>query len=156
MAKFSPFEYTPHSETKHYKKALEKFIMDRNLPHFVTFNFNRRCSANAANKYIRRWHARVDRYLLGRNWSKKASDERTEYIGFIENIESNTHVHTMLRYAQSNRSVPIDVQIAFWKKIVPGGQLDIQLARSRRKVASYITKALKCRAHYESFLISGC
>jgi hypothetical protein len=146
------FERIPHNEAKRYRKEFVEWLIRENLPYFDTFTANRECSLYEMEYKVRQWHARVDRFLLGRNWAKKV-EKRTVGVAFFEKLETNIHVHTMIRLASSKRELSDERMAKFWNLLMPGGDLDVQISRSRKKVACYVTKMFKYRGFYESFFI---
>jgi hypothetical protein len=92
-----------------------------------TFNYNRGRSA------IKKFGALVDRQLLGRNWHKFSSDERTFFAAIPERAGGELHYHILLKFppkAQHDTKSLQDFGRGFkrrieHKRIFPRGDADV-------------------------------
>lgn len=86
---------------------------------------------------IRGLHARIDRRLLGRNWSKAPADQRSLGLWFPEKA-AYLHAHGLLGPVPDT---VIEELPDMWQKICPSGNLDIQLMTSAAGWMDYSTKS---------------
>jgi hypothetical protein len=122
--------------------------------YFVSFATNREMTINGVHSKVRAWLARVDRYLLGRNWAKAPRDDRTLLVGYIEKPDLNIHMHAMVRLAVSDKILPVWRATEYWLDLVKSGDFDMQCINDQTAVAHYITKVVTNPVLYESFYIS--
>ncbi len=126
---------------------------------FVTFNFNAHTSLVSGKTTLKRFHAKIDRQLYGRNFNDLRFDERTLFIAFPEHVESNLHYHALLRTQNSDFS---STALKTWESLVPSGSLHIVNLKEQgagkgdyENISCYITKELQCHERYEQFVISS-
>lgn len=147
------------AENNRIRKAVNELLRDMNLEYFLTANFNRDTNYEAARKTLKAWHAHLDRKLLGGSWSKKAQNERTQFVAFAEHFDSNLHWHLLLRLgdgADAKRFEAVADQC--WNKLVIGGSMDVQhldTDADKARTANYVTKDLWQQRAIESFVLSG-
>ena len=60
---------------------------------FLTLATNQSMSLERMKRKAREFLARMDEYMLGRNWSKKPMTQRMDGLLYVEHEHSNIHVH---------------------------------------------------------------
>ncbi len=145
--------------SRRYRQGMNELLRDMEADYFVTANFNRDTSYEAARKALKGWHARVDKVLLGGSWSRKARAERTQFVAFVEHLESNLHWHLLLRLGEGADEQRFEqVAEGCWLRLVKSGSLDVEkidTSADRARVANYVTKDLWRREARDGFVLSG-
>ncbi len=140
------------------RAALRQWILDHGADLFVTANFNRDTNSEAARRNLKRWHARIDRALLGASWAKKAINQRTFFVAFVENTDSNLHYHMLLKLSDPQAKARfLDIAESAWLGLVKSGSLDIKPIETRNdlaRTAAYATKQLYRSDRLEQFILS--
>ena len=94
--------------------------------HALTLIFNRTVSIDVAQKALRRFFGRIDRDLLGRRFHRAPASRRTDYVAVPEHLDTNSHVHAMLRvlperHARIEHLLRDDRSWHWNHRLVPGG-----------------------------------
>jgi hypothetical protein len=124
---------------------------------FVTLAFNDPASHRAGafqdagseghhRRALRKWDARVNHKLLGKNWAAMHAD-RTFSFYSPEKFETNPHWHGFIKFF-SDDEIEVARQASLfdeyagqiWKKIVPSGSFDAKVIRDQGPIADYILK----------------
>lgn len=72
--------------------------LDHDFDFFVSINTNDASVGFVrAAKWLRHFDAKVNRFLLGANWSKRRAWERASFIAFPERSGGKLHFHLLLR-----------------------------------------------------------
>jgi len=146
------------ANNKRVRKAMNEMLLDMDPEYFVTLIFNWDTNYEAARKTLKAWHAFVDKALLGGSWSRKAQNERTQFVAFAEHLESNMHWHLLLRLGDGADAARFEaVADQCWKKLVISGSVHLRhLDTDEKKAcrANYGTKDLWQQRAIESFVLS--
>lgn len=137
---------------------MASFIKQLNPTHFITANFNRDTNWQAARQCLKRWHARIDRKLLGKHWSTRGRTARTLFISFGERPDTNLHWHMLLRLGSgADRAKFEAIAGEEWQQLVSSGSMKVDALQdflSVEKTSTYATKDLWRNGHIENFIIS--
>jgi hypothetical protein len=133
------------------KEALIKYLTNlEGLP--VTFNFNTKnkwATRFPDSKFARQWVAkihkefmvRINREYIGRRWRKRPPDNFISSYSFIENEESNIHLHSIIM------GIPQDCLKRFndeaneiWRKLSRSGTVHISGDNFNLGWVGYINK----------------
>ncbi len=146
------------ANNKRVRKAMNEMLLDMDPEYFVTVNFNWDTNYEAARKTLKAWHAFVDKALLGGSWSRKAQNERTQFVAFAEHLESNLHWHLLLRLGDGADAARFEaVADRCWKKLVISGSVHLRhldTEEDKACKANYGTKDLWQQRAIESFVLS--
>lgn len=161
----SPPDMNRGEARKHTKAIIDK-LAEFQFTHFVTLTFS---NANAGRMYtmgsslpgdyirgrLKQWDAHICRLLLGPNWQQKAPD-RPLFAAFLEKPDTNPHYHLLLKFQPSPRRTIKEQQELFaadaarlWRKLVPGGTVDIKPISTPFSVARYVLKTYGYNLRYE-------
>lgn len=135
---------------------LMKWILDMEPKLMVTFNFGHEIDPITAQARIKHFFNRVQRKVLGKRWNKRPADDRIAAIGCFEHPDTNPHFHVLVA-APDHLCVELRANARqLWLLSVPRGQIDVQIAKSKRSVVSYSTKRLETiRAFDDLFVYSA-
>lgn len=139
-----------------YRRGVRRLILDLKLRYMVTLAFNGPTYLNSAREAVRSLHARLDHFLIGRQWATRPS-QRTLFVCFIEHSLSNFHCHLAVRFRCGSRPADIDLENAIqriWHDLVPSGSAQLDHFDSREALSVYITKELFHNRHFEHFIVS--
>jgi len=157
----------PYPSLDSYQSRLQRhdawfvWTLPRDFEYMTTVQFGEPRSEAQIAMAIRRLCALMDRYWLGRHWSRYPAGERTDYIGAVEEgpKRGHSHVHLLLRRPRSvvQRSVEgswreqaqarclscVFTDLARRKGVCPHG--DVRFNRlnnehDRMQAASYVLK----------------
>tara|TARA_B100000989_G_C19447988_1_gene430417 strand:- start:425 stop:955 length:531 start_codon:yes stop_codon:yes gene_type:complete len=156
-------------------RELRDWLLTIPFTHFITFNFNRQATHKSATNALRKWHAGIDRRMLGRHFNKLDASNRTFFWAFFEHAETNLHAHALVICHKAEFN---DLAQAVWKCVIPSGTLDIsrdltemtqflkqpeiveqyyntQAQRDLQNIVSYVLKEQWKDVAYDSFLCSS-
>lgn len=114
--------------------ALRVWIPQMPLTHFVTFNFNDGRTIESAIRAIKKWHAGVDRVLLGKHFNKYPLEQRTFFLAFFEHMDTNLHAHALVCCPYDDFNA---IAKQTWDKIVPSGSLHISGDESDQRIHQF-------------------
>lgn len=81
---------------------------------------------------------RIERRGLGARWHRKPAHERLRAVGFVEHLESNTHMHLAVEAPGFRlQSILVNGE-GIWRRVRPGGTYDCAPVKGRW--SAYITK----------------
>lgn len=144
-------EHTAFNTTA-YKENMAGWLQQQRFNFIVTLTFNGNASAEHAYGTLKRWHARMDRAMLGRYWLDAPAEQRLFSVFFMENDNGTRHWHGL---ARSNSIVGFaDSALKAWKKYVPYGSAHIDLYDQNGNWAHYIVKRLDRNDMRQEFVIS--
>jgi len=148
-----------------YRKGMVELLNQQDFDFFVTLNLNQpNTNIKSGNEKLKKFHAYLDRALLGKYWHRKPYDDRTLFLAFPEHIESNLHYHLMVKLMDGKKMDFIVEAPKAWEKVMPSGSIEIGNREDdltlnsdvdRIKTAWYATKNIwndNCR---ENFIISS-
>ena len=143
--------------TQNYQHSMQRWLGSMGWDYFVTFNFNTHTTLESGRTTMKRFHAKLDRSLYGRNFNTLPVHDRTVFIAFPEHVESNLHYHAMLHTKNPDFT---SMALKSWSSIIPSGELHIvDLKESgitdQINISRYITKELLKTGRNESFILSG-
>jgi hypothetical protein len=137
---------------------------------FVTLTFNDPTSPRAGEfspagsevrfrRALKKWDARVNHKLLGRNWAAMHADRMFCFFS-PEKFETNPHWHGLIRFF-SDDQVEVARQAGLfdefagrvWKEVVPSGSFEAKIIREQKPVAEYISKTLHYALYYDNFIL---
>lgn len=134
-----------------YLRALRRELEELAPALFVTLVFNRSTTLERALETLDRFHACVDRELLGPKWAKRAA-RRTRFLAVAENVGSNLHLHLAVVPADRRSLEFWRVSRRIWKDAVPSGNVDMDQWRYGPGAADYMLKQARPefseRIHY--------
>jgi hypothetical protein len=107
---------------------------------FLTFNFGYPVSPEVGGGSVRHFFNCLQRAMHGRNWHKRKSKHRTIVVGFWEHVDSNPHMHAVVKLSRKERLWLLNHGEDVWLDIQKRGQLDFSEIESLKKVISYIMK----------------
>lgn len=107
---------------------------------------------------LREFDGRMNHAILGKHWARRDSD-RIWAFWFLEKPNSNPHWHGLVRFFQVD-DYPTTAQEAIfdervepiWKRLVPGGSVDVKPITVQRGVIEYVGKMVAYPISYESFI----
>lgn len=141
-----------------YRRAFQAWVADLDWDLFVTLNFNGDTSLASARAAFRKWLARLDHRVLGRNWAAMTQSERILAVATVENPRSNLHLHVLvhlpLKARELHRAEITHAMQLHWAKLVPSGQCHFDRVRDTG-VARYVAKQLDRPGHAEMFMLSN-
>lgn len=139
-----------------YSREAARWLTKMDLPLFVTLTFAQNLGLARSRKHLGHWFGCLDYHYLGKNWSRRPSDERTEAIAFPENIESNLHYHLLLRLPleaqQESFALQRSTLLTHWVETSPGGTC-LTLIRNAG-AARYVTKRLVQPGYWQHFVLA--
>jgi hypothetical protein len=124
-----------------YRPSVAQFIADAKPSLAITLAFHRPTLPADAMQKTRLFHAMLDHAALGRNWLNRA-DERSSYIAVIEHLDTNLHVHLAMTCGDKHLDCVHEAATAIWRKLVPGGTIDIQPAYDVPGWGHYLSKEI--------------
>ena len=149
--------YVGYSDAVDLLSAYRRWLSDIRPDLFVTLNFNRPLVINSAQNQFKEWMGRTDRRILGCNWYKRPSHERTLALGVIENPTRNLHIHVAVKFppkaAPLSRSRLLTILATSWEKLEPAGQFNSQPIDDVDRLGSYLFKQLTRRGHLEKCIV---
>jgi len=149
-----------YSERKDYQQALCQMLCEFPTDFFVTAIFNKlELSHRIAKGKLKRFHAVLDRKLIGKRWSQKP-DQRTQFIAVPEIKCGKLHYHMLVAIPDqgSHEKFKLYAPKLFRTKISVGGSLDIDPIQSdtgHGKVADYMTKVCYQEEAIENYVLSS-
>lgn len=112
---------------------------------------------------LKRWQSFIDRYFLGRAWSKSRAEDRLFFIAFpelgrkSERYDNNLHYHLLARVPYEPERFKSEAGY-WWRKIIPSGQAHCQAIghtyEDHFKTRDYATKRIMADDAYNQFIIS--
>lgn len=143
-------EYKEMQEAKFYNRTMRPVYVEyagRFDSHFLTLASSVCVPVSDFHNLIREFHKRLDRSLLGRNYYKKAWNERTLGIMFLEQITSHIHGHALVNFAGGKSDAELqNICHSVWREICPGGEVNVQ-RQSEKSPARYATKEFENWEH---------
>jgi hypothetical protein len=137
------------------KAAIKKMFASVDWNYAITFNFYGDISMHEAKRKLATFFARIDRKLLGANWSKKALDERAYSLLIAEHGKKSNflHFHGCLFIPKEIRSrFSLSHAESTWEKIYEPSSLDIR-EYYKYNWSSYCTKMLNS-SNYSDFVFT--
>jgi hypothetical protein len=135
------------------------WVKRQNFTHVVTLAFNRPTTLNAGRASLRKFHARLDRALLGPKFFKKPKIERSFFYAFPEKINSNFHYNMLLRVNADYVDKTTAIIAEKWSKVVISGSVDVKLVTNAYDydgLLHYQTKEQTYnRTSYQSYILSS-
>ncbi|MFN4895006.1 MAG: hypothetical protein ACK5HO_04415 [Pseudomonadota bacterium] len=146
-----------YTERKELQAALRSFLVNLDLPLFVTLAFNKSLSIAKAQKLLNEFHYQIQKSLWGKKFYRIPAEQRIFFIAFPEHIDSNIHYHLMLKVPPRYRVLfQIHAQNAL-SRVLESADLKIEEPQSPEDVIKtkfYSTKDLFNELNYEHFVIS--
>jgi hypothetical protein len=150
---------------KQLQSALIEYFAQEKLTHFITLSFNRDIlDLYRTDEIIRRFHAGLDRKLLGCRWDKVPSEARTLLFAFPERgglrnsqkasklifeqgFTPGLHYHLLVGLAKNPRYKPSLAELSelvrkLWQQLTPQGSVNVQEIYAAKETARYSTKQL--------------
>lgn len=129
-------------------RARVDFVVGRQPTHGLTVSYNAPATLARVRFDLRRLHARIDRYLLGRRFNARPASERTWFAACTENLTSNAHVHLVLRAPEGQED---DLEALFriypdpWKQLAPHASHKLRRLDDAEVCVRYALKELAAR-----------
>jgi hypothetical protein len=143
-------EYKEMQEAKFYNRTMRPVYAEYAEQfdgHFLTLASSVCLPVSEFHNLIREFHKRLDRSLLGRCYYKKAWNERTQGIMFLEQITSHIHGHALVNFAGNRSDVELgNICHEVWREVCPGGEAKVQ-RQGEKSPARYATKEFENREH---------
>jgi hypothetical protein len=143
-----------------YKRSLCQMLCEFPADFFVTANFNKpELSHLAAKDKLKRFHAVLDRKLLGKHWA--CSPARTDFIAVSETKCGMRHYHMLVRipdHSNHDRFTLLAPELFRTNRISVGGSLDIKpvlSAAGQNAIAEYMTKNCYQPESIENYVLSS-
>lgn len=122
------------------------FLAQRRPDFALTLAYNHQISIRRLRSDLRDLHARLDRHLHGRRYNRLSRSSRSWFAGFPENLDSNAHVHLLLRVDEARHqaleSLFPGTRGAFWNRLAPLGTHVLARITDAEGWAAYSTKDL--------------
>lgn len=97
--------YSTWAERKRSRQVLADWVSEMHWDWTVTLNFNTSdMTPDRAREAVAEWLGRLDFTRLGPGWQKKRPEIRTGGFFTMEHIESNLHVHGVIRSSKLVRN----------------------------------------------------
>ena len=93
---------------------------------------------DAIHRCADRFFNLIERRALGARWHRKPTYERLRAVGFVEHLESNTHMHLAVEAPCFRLQSVLVNGKGIWRRVRPGGTYDCAPAKGRW--SAYITK----------------
>lgn len=156
----------PQRTKAEWKEFFGRWEWDR----FVTITFNQpgegRPLANTSGtqildqkKLLRKWDARMNRKILGREWAK-LHEFRLFYVYALEKADLNPHWHGLVHFFDApdderRRQAEVFDRWAdpIWKSLVPSGDVDVVPAWERTGAINYLAKSLTYGVNFEHYIL---
>jgi len=142
---------------KQNQGAIEALLRRTKYDLSVTLNSNNPITHWGIRHKYGQLIARLDCALLGPNWYRRG-DDRLFGLAFLENRETNMHLHAVLRLPRCpmrRLKMPIEELIDYyWRRLVRGGSADVQWITDQGRVIRYVTKQLWRPQHPELYFIT--
>jgi len=146
-----------YTERKELQAALRSFLVNLDLPLFVTVTFNKSLSIAKAQKLLNEFHYEIQKSLWGKKFYRIPAEQRIFFIAFPEHIDSNIHYHLMLKVPPRYRVLfQIHAQKAL-SRVLESADVKFKEPQSPADVIKtkfYSTKDLFNELNYEHFVIS--
>lgn len=130
----------PQDLEERYREGLAATMVTFAPTLFVTFVFNRAITITKAEAELKKFRRWVHRSATGK---RRGPGTDMPYMAAVEHENANLHIHALF-------DIPTALIPRFqqhgprhWDRIIPGGNLDIQVVHDAGGVARYITKELK-------------
>lgn len=131
----------PAVNTTKYRASIIDLVEQLKPALAITLAFNRDTTPAGAAEDLKHLHARLDRFVLGRLWSKRV-DDRSIYVAVIEHVDDNLHIHLALSCAPEHVDQIAAAVAGIWKDMIPTGSVDVQDAFDVHGWGRYISKAI--------------
>lgn len=141
-------------------KQLALRIKEFRFHYFVTLATNHRpMSEVAMRRVLRRWDAEMNRFLVGRRWTRRI-DERLVWFAFLEKAKVNPHWHMLVELdpnpqtegaAKRQSRFVIESKLA-WSRLVHTGDADVKPVASQG-VIDYVHKELWSADSFDRFVL---
>lgn len=107
------------------RAAWRQFLTTTGATHALTLTLNEPSNTNAIGAKLRRFFGMLDNKLLGARYHLAPLSRRTFYTAFAENVDSNAHVHALLRVVPDRHAtverVLSGTRQPIWTKVAPLG-----------------------------------
>ena len=138
------------------QQAWREFTESQQFQIFMTLNFNCRTTPDIAKRRLKDVFARLDSAFLGRGWYK-LGPLRTLGFAFIENVDTNLHIHVVMKLPPACVGTIGQLQTIverYWSRRVPSGSVVIKRITDLEGLARYVTKQF-LRAPDDRIVISS-
>lgn len=136
-----------------WKQAWVDLLQEKGASHAVTFAFNNPISVDGARQRFGEFLQHLDRVLLGPRYAKMP-DKRTFAVAFAENITSNIHLHAVFAVAPKHQERFLSDADEIWKKLFPGGDVNIKAIDDLAGAVDYMTKHTSHTSVFDSQILS--
>lgn len=107
------------------RAAWRQFLTTTGATHALTLTLNEPSNPNAIGSKLHRFFGLLDNKLLGTRYHLAPLSRRTFYTAFAENVDSNAHVHALLRVVPDRHAtierVLSGTRQTIWTKVAPCG-----------------------------------
>lgn len=132
------------------------WVDDHSWDDYLTINFNCRSTIATGKQQFGKLCQRLDKSLLGQKYRKRPL-ERTLIIGFPEHVNSNFHIHCLVKYNRIRREPRLLLEQILqlkWKEIVPSGTVDLRNAYNVAGAVRYSTKEFGSVERFNDVILS--
>lgn len=112
---------------------------------FITHNFGYQIDPINAETKLKHFYNMADHAVLGRNWNKKPPDQRVCALGYWEHLDTNPHLHVLVRATSEHLEWIERYGPEAWLKCNHRGQLDAGPIRDQARAVRYAFKEAKGR-----------
>lgn len=133
------------------QKAWVEFLKDQNHNIAAYLTFNDFMQQDAAMVMLRKYMAKVNGMVVGRNWDKRAN-KRVKGFFAIEHVRSNLHFGGSVRVEGKDVWEVSSAMSAIWKEMVPKGSSDIGPIRNDTACHLYNTKELRSESARDNWI----
>jgi hypothetical protein len=157
----NPFELQREAELARLRPHFVRWLDRWRWTHFVTLATNdhrQNLSPDILHRRLRGWDAAMNRRLFGQKWTRRP-DERLFAAYFLEKPTVNPHWHGLIMLDHPDPRVRIKQAYRLrweggfaWRKLNPGGTIDVQEVNLREGIAKYVTKEVGHMIQYNFFV----
>ena len=123
------------------KKAYVTFLREIDWQYALTLNFNTHATPESARKVFKRFCARLDRLLFGKNWADRDPDERCLIIVRSEHEDGKYHLHGIIRVPLDRQRANIDSLVdRAWQKTIRRGSAFVRKRETEQGWLEYLSK----------------
>lgn len=129
---------------------------------FVTFTFNDLVSDTLCRERLKEWDARINRKILGPQWSKMRDARLFAFFG-MEKQDRNPHWHGVIKLCSTETKTLNQICTEFdqsteriWTTLVPAGTVDVKAienSSNSRDFVDYLTKSVTFEDNFARFIV---
>lgn len=133
------------------QKAWVQFLKEQHHNIAIYLTFNDYIKPEAATEILRRYMAKVNSLIVGRNWDKR-SNKRIKGFFAIEHMHSNLHFGGSVCVTGKDVWEASRTMSAAWTEMVPKGSSNIGPIRDETACHLYNTKELRSTSARDNWI----